>query len=122
MFLAAGQLYAAVAGESWDDCVAKRFFAPLGMKRSTTSVDPLPGVENVATPHERIDEAVVAVPWHDLDNVAPAGSITPGAREMAAWGKRQLAGGRADGGAQVLSEAVVGEMHTPQMVVRKEGP
>ncbi len=91
MFLAAGELYAAVAGESWDDCVAKRFFAPLGMARSTTSVDPLPGVENVATPHEEIEGEVVAVPWFDLDNVAPAGSINSSAREMASWVQLQLA-------------------------------
>ncbi len=60
MFLAAGELYAAVAGESWDDCVAKRFFAPLRMARSTTSVDPLPGMDNVATPHEEVEGKVVA--------------------------------------------------------------
>src|SRR5688572_16273987 len=48
LFLAAGELYTAVSGESWDDCVAKRFFAPLGMARSTTSVDSLPSVANVA--------------------------------------------------------------------------
>jgi CubicO group peptidase (beta-lactamase class C family) len=116
MFLAAGELYAAVAGESWDDCIAKRFFAPLAMKRSTTSVDPLPGVENVATPHDEIEGEVVTVPWYDLDNVAPAGSINSSAREMAAWLKLQLGAGPA-----ILSEATLRETHTPQMVVRKEG-
>ena len=116
MFLAAGELYAAVAGESWDDCIAKRFFAPLGMARSTTSVDPLPGIENVATPHEEVEGEVVAVPWHDLDNVAPAGSINSSAREMAAWVLLQLGQGP-----KILAEPTVAEMHTPQMVIRKEG-
>jgi CubicO group peptidase (beta-lactamase class C family) len=103
MFLAAGELYAAVAGESWDDCVAKRFFAPLGMARSTTSVDPLPGIENVASPHERLDDQVVPVAWRDLDNVAPAGSVNSSAREMAAWVKLQLA----RGGAPALAAGMV---------------
>jgi CubicO group peptidase (beta-lactamase class C family) len=116
MFLAAGELYAAVAGESWDDCVAKRFFAPLHMARSTTSVDPLPKIENVATPHEDIEGTVVSVPWHDLDNVAPAGSINSSAREMAEWLKLQLGAGP-----EILSDATLAETHTPQMVVRKEG-
>ena len=104
MFLAAGELYAAVAGESWDDCVAKRFFAPLRMARSTTSVDPLPGIDNVATPHEEVEGKVVPVPWYDLDNVAPAGSINSSAREMAAWVRLQL-GRRPD---QILTEPTDG--------------
>jgi CubicO group peptidase (beta-lactamase class C family) len=121
MFLAAGELYAAVAGESWNDCVEKRFLAPLGMARSTTSVDPLPAIANVATPHEKVDGEVLAVPWRDLDNVAPAGSINSSAREMSAWLKLQLARGRADDGRQILAEPTVTEMHTPQMAIRKEG-
>jgi CubicO group peptidase (beta-lactamase class C family) len=121
MFLAAGELYAAVAGESWDDCVERRVFAPLQMKRSVTSVDPLPKIDNVATPHDEIDGTVEPVAWRDLDNVAPAGSINSSVREMAAWVELQLDGGRADGGRRVLSEEAVTEMHTPQMVIRKEG-
>jgi CubicO group peptidase (beta-lactamase class C family) len=121
MFLAAGELYAAVAGESWDDCIEKRFFAPLGMARSTTSVDPLPGIDDVATPHEEVEGELVTVPWHDLDNVAPAGSINSSAREMASWVKLQLARGRAADGRQILAEPTVVEMHTPQMTIRKEG-
>jgi CubicO group peptidase (beta-lactamase class C family) len=116
MFLVAGELYAAVAGESWDDCVARRFFAPLRMARSTTTVDSLPKIENVATPHEEFEGEVVSVPWRDLDNVAPAGSINSSAREMAEWLKLQLGAGPA-----ILSEATLAETHTPQMVVRKEG-
>jgi CubicO group peptidase (beta-lactamase class C family) len=116
MFLAAGELYAAVAGESWDDCVARRFFAPLHMARSSTTVDSLPQIENVATPHEEVEGKVVTVPWRDLDNVAPAGSINSSAREMAEWVKLQLGDGP-----EILSAATLAETHTPQMVVRKEG-
>jgi hypothetical protein len=78
-------------------------------------------VENVATPHEEIEGEVVAVPWRDLDNVAPAGSINSSAREMSAWVKLQLAHGRAADGRQIVAEPTLVEMHTPQMAIRKEG-
>ena len=37
MFVAAGEVVAAVAGTSWDDFVERRILAPLGMSRTTTS-------------------------------------------------------------------------------------
>ncbi|MBV8750895.1 MAG: beta-lactamase family protein, partial [Candidatus Eremiobacteraeota bacterium] len=60
MFLTAGQVVAAVDGESWDDAVRKRLFAPLGMTSSNTTISGDAGNPNVAQPHEEIDGVVRA--------------------------------------------------------------
>jgi CubicO group peptidase (beta-lactamase class C family) len=114
MFLAAGELAGRVAGMSWDDAVRQRIFEPLGMVRTRTSVVPLAGMENVATPHERIDEKVTPVPWMNIDNIGPAGSINSSVSEMAQWVRLQLGQGTY-GGKKLLEPKTVREMHTLQM-------
>ena len=56
MFIAAGEVVRAVKGQRWDEFVNERLFRPLGMKRTTTSVNDLDlnNLENmdIATPHK----------------------------------------------------------------------
>src|SRR5687768_8223324 len=75
MYLAAGEVAAAISGKSWDDLVRDRIFTPLGMSESSTSIRALAQMRNVATPHAEIDDTLHAVPWKNIDNIAPAGSI-----------------------------------------------
>ena len=56
MYLTAGQIIPAVTGKSWDDFVKDRFFKPLGMAASSTSVNDLKSSNNVSTPHAKIEE------------------------------------------------------------------
>ncbi len=115
MFLAAGLVTEAVAGESWDEFVERRLFEPLGMVRSNTTTLDLEGDDNVATPHHTIDGSVRPIAYRNLDNVAPAGSINSSVAEMTSWMRMVLAEGIWDG-AKVLSDSVVREMHTPNIV------
>lgn len=116
MYLAAGRVIENVSGLSWDDFIRRRLFEPLGMRRATTSTTPLARMTNVATPHVWVGDSMVAVPWHNIDNIAPAGSINASAREMAEWLRVQLGKGRYRG-QRLLSEATVREMHSPQTVI-----
>ena len=115
-YLVAGQLLEAVTGESWDDFIAARIFEPLGMQRSSTGVHALDALPNVATPYERIDGPTRPVPWRNLDNSAPAGSINSSVREMAEWLRLLLDGGTY-GEEELLSSQVIREMHSPHIVV-----
>ena len=85
MFLTAGEVVAAVSGQTWDDFVDQRIFTPLGMDRSVTSIRALGRFENVATPHIHIDGAATPVVHKNIDNVGPAGSIYSSAWQMASW-------------------------------------
>ena len=117
MYIAAGQLVAAVSGRSWDDFVAERIFGPLGMTRSNTSVLDLASMENVAIPHERIGGRVQAVPHGNLDNEGPGGSINSSVAQMTQWMRLHLSGGTI-GGRRLLEAATLREIHSPQTIIR----
>jgi len=121
MFLAAGQVVAGITGQSWDDAIHQRIFKPLGMKASSTTIRDLSQSNNVATPHDKIDDKVVTIPWRNIDNIAPAGSINSNAIDMAQWVRLQLNGGKF-GDAQLISSGAMKEMHQGQTIIRNEPP
>lgn len=121
MFLAAGQSVAAVEHASWDDLIKRRIFTPLGMTSSSTSVRELAGRENVATPHGEVNDTVVTMPWKNIDNIAPAGSINSNVRDMAQWLRLQLGRGKY-GSQQLLTTGNHGEMWISNTTIRMEGP
>jgi CubicO group peptidase (beta-lactamase class C family) len=116
MYLAAGQAAARVAGRSWDDLVRERIFQPLGMSESNTSVKALAGKANVAAPHLTVNDTIRVVPYHDIDNIGPAGSINSNVADMIKWVRFQLGGGKVNG-TSLVSASALGETHTPQTVV-----
>ena len=120
MFLAAGQVIRSVSGKEWDDFVRERIFVPLGMKDTGTSVRTLSKAQNVATPHSKFEGQVVPIPYRNIDNIAPAGSINSNALDMAQWVRLHLGNGTYEG-KQLLSPGVAKEMMTPQTVIRLEG-
>jgi CubicO group peptidase (beta-lactamase class C family) len=121
MYLAAGQAAAAAFGRDWDTLIQERIFAPLGMRESSTSVRALASMPNVAQPYAQIDGAVTLVPYANIDNVGPAGSINSTVLDMAQWIRLQLGDGKL-GGKQIVSSANLAQTHTPQTVIRYEPP
>ena len=121
MFLTAGQLVAKVSGKSWDEFIAQRIFTPLAMNSSSTSINALKTANNVATPHAKFDEKVQVIPWRNIDNIAPAGSINSNVLDMAQWVRLQLAQGTLQN-QRLFSPAVAKEMHASQTIIRFEPP
>lgn len=120
-WIATGETIEVLAGATWDDFMAERIFRPLGMSRSTTRVGPLAQMDNVATPHVETPEGELrAVPYRNIDNAGPAGSINSSVAEMAQWIRMQLAGGVYQG-ERLVSEEALRETRTAQMVIRNEG-
>jgi len=117
MFVAAGQIIPAVTGMAWDDFIARRLFAPLGMTRTNTSVRFLTDMDDVATPHEKIDEKMRPVVWPNFDNVGSAGAVNSCVQDMAQWVRFNLNGGIYNG-KRLLSADAVKEMQTPQTIIR----
>ena len=116
MYLAAGQAVASAAGKSWDDLVNERIFQPLGMKESNTSTRWLANLPNVASPHAEIDDTLRAIPWRNIDNIGPAGSINSTVTDMAQWVRFHLAGGKANG-KQLIAKATLDEEYVPNTVI-----
>lgn len=116
MVLAAGEAAAAAAGESWDELVKRRIFEPLGMSSTTTSVTELTRFTDVATPHTADAAHVVRIPWRNIDNIAPAGSINSSASDLAKWVRFVLADGKV-GNARLIKPATLREIESPQMSI-----
>jgi CubicO group peptidase (beta-lactamase class C family) len=120
MFLTAGQIIPKITGKSWDDFVRERIFTPLQMTSTNTSITALKNSDNVATPHDKFDGKVQPVPWRNIDNIGPAGSINSTVTDMAQWVRLQLGTGKYKT-EQLLSSGSMKEMHMPQTVMRLEG-
>jgi CubicO group peptidase (beta-lactamase class C family) len=115
-FVAAGEVVAAVTGTSWDDVVERRIFRPLGMTRSTTRVSELGNFRNVATSHAPRNGKLAPIPFLNLDNAAPAGSIVSSVNDMARYVRMQLGRGKLEG-TRVLSDSTIRQLHTGRTIV-----
>lgn len=120
MFLAAGEAVGAASGGSFEEFVRRRIFDPLGMKSASLSVIEAQKAADHATPHIKRGAKIETMPWRNLDNVGPAGSINASVRDLASWIRFQLGDGSYEG-RRLVSAQNLREMHTPQMTIRIEG-
>ncbi|MGH9857739.1 MAG: serine hydrolase, partial [Acidobacteriota bacterium] len=117
MFLAAGETIPVITGKTWDVFIQERILNGLGMTRSTPSTNQLTNMMNVAQPHTTDAGKVVVVPWRNLDNIAPAGSINSSVLDMTKWIRMQLNNGTLDG-KRIVEEAILEEIRTPQNALK----
>jgi len=90
LYMTAGQIIPAVTGTSWDGYIRQRIFAPLGMNHSNVSNQAFKSGDDYAFPHSNVDGKLQVIPFGDLDNAGPAGSINSSAADMAKWVQLQL--------------------------------
>ena len=121
MFIAAGKVVSVTAGKPWEEFVKERIFVPLGMQSTSTSVKSLEGIEDIATPHMRVDGKTRAIAWRNLDNGAPAAGINSNVLDMARWIRLQLGRGMFEGKG-IFSTAVGDEMWSPQTIIPSSRP
>ena len=117
MYMTCGYLVGRIAGQTWEEFTAERVFKPLGLKRSTFRGEGVGELDNIALPYEKKRGKVAAIPFPAKAAAAPAGGIISSVEEMAEWLKVYLNQGRIEG-RQLVSPAVLKEMHTPQMPIR----
>jgi CubicO group peptidase (beta-lactamase class C family) len=123
MYMTAGFAVASAAKCSWPEFVRKRLLTPLGMKGAVFSRTEVLKTADHATPH-RLDKGgkLKAVAWYPDDKqIRASGSLKAGVRDLTRWVRFQLGEGTF-GGKRLLSAKNLAETHTPQMVVRLEGP
>jgi len=118
MFLTAGQVVAEVSGQSWDDYIKEKIFAPLGMNNSNTSNSLFSPSGNWAYPHSKVDGKLQVIPFENLDNAGPAGSINSSIADMSKWVLLQLNHGKFPGAEnRLFSERSSNTMWAQQMIV-----
>src|SRR5439155_8953677 len=72
------------------------------------------------SPHKKKEGKPQVIPWRNIDNIGPAGSINSNVVDMAQWLRLQLGEGTYNK-QRLLSSGAIKEMHMPQTVMRLEG-
>lgn len=118
MFTAAGEIVATVEKEPYEKFVPQRIFAPLGMNNSSISLSEMKKAKDYSFGYSyNFDTKMTEkLPFRDIDQVAPAGSINSSARDMAEWLRFVMNGGSV-GGKRLVSEKGYEEWLKPQMKV-----
>lgn len=70
----------------------------------------------MSTPHDLSSGKPVAIPWRNIDNIAPAGSINSNIVDMSHYVSMQLAGGTF-GGTRLVSAANLDVTKTPHITI-----
>ena len=116
MFLTAGEIIPAVTGKSWDDFIKEKFFEPLQMTTTNTSIRDFTEKSDIAMPHHvEPGKKPIPIKYVNWDNIAPAGSINACVSELANWIRMQLNNGKFEG-KEILSEKQIRIMRSPQIM------
>ena len=97
MFMTAGVLLERATNRSWDDLIKERIFAPLGMTRSNTSVRDMPAADDYSLPYMIRGGNVTAMPFRNIDAIAPAGAINSSVDDMLKYVQMHIDQGSANG-------------------------
>lgn len=114
MYAVAGVVIERVTGQKWEEFIQNRIFDQLSMNLSNFSVDDSQQSDDYASPHSERNEQIKVIPFRNLSNMGPAGSINSSASDMAKWIQLQLSEGTV-GGTHVINKATLQEMHIVQM-------
>jgi CubicO group peptidase (beta-lactamase class C family) len=96
-FLTAGQILEKVSGETWENYVQENFLTPLGMTNTYMNTAGIAQRNNVAKPHNNLYSNLTVIPFDNLDNLGPAGSIVSNVKDLSKWLMLQLDSGRYEG-------------------------
>jgi CubicO group peptidase (beta-lactamase class C family) len=119
-FMTAGEIIPKVSGKSWADFVTEKIFTPLGMSRTIALSKNIEAATNRASAHTVVMGQLKKIPYGDIDNLAPAGSISSSVNDMSHWLMVQLGGGRYEG-KQVIPSAAIGQTRTPHSILGNGG-
>ncbi|UOQ54815.1 serine hydrolase [Hymenobacter cellulosivorans] len=116
-FVAAGLVIpAATGGTSWDDYVRQNFLQPLGMTNTYTGTTGYGQRPNIALPYSNTFGPLALMPFDNIDNIGPCGSMVSNVTDLAKWLRFQLDSGRYEG-KQLLSWAALRKTRDPNTLL-----
>ncbi len=115
-FLTAGQSIPKVTGKPWEVYLKETIFAPLGMSNTLALTAEMPKALNRTVPHTLNDGRLTAIPYCQIDGLAPAGAISSSVNDMSKWVFALLNDGKV-GNRQVIPSAAIQATRQPQDIV-----
>ncbi len=114
----AGKVIEKISGLKWEDYLKEKLFLPLKMNRTTALSTDYFESENIAKPHTYVEGKMSLIPFQNIDNLAPCGSIGSSINDISHWIIAQLDSGRYDG-ENVIPYNVIERTRYPQTIVRR---
>jgi CubicO group peptidase (beta-lactamase class C family) len=106
-FLTAGEVIPKVTGKPWEVYVYDRIIEPLEMTNTHTLGQGMSEMDDAATPYTNtFSSTLQKLPYDNVDNLGPAGSIVSCVNDLTHWLMMQLDSGRYNG-KQVIEWPVI---------------
>lgn len=113
-FVIAGRIVEVLTGESWDEALARRLVAPLGVGHTFTHLEDVLRFRSALGHMEQDGRMRPVSQWGLPRACGPAGLVCATAADVVTFARAYLDGGRTATGAQVLSSESVAAMLEPQ--------
>lgn len=118
-YLTAGEVIQKVTNKPWETYIKETLLAPLGMSSTITLAKDLSISFNKSAAHTLTDGRLVAIPYAQLDNLAPAGAMSSSVNDMSKWLLALLGNGKV-GNRQVIPEAAIMATRQPQNLMGED--
>lgn len=119
-FGVAGEVIHKASGKTWGDFIRDRIFLPLGMKNSLALSADIKKASNKASAHTVDMGTLRLIPYGNIDNIAPAGSISSSVNDMSKWVMALLNNGKLEG-KEIIPAAAIQETRTPHSIMGNGG-
>lgn len=112
----AGKVIEKVSGMKWEEFIKEKIFLPLNMTRTTALSVNYSNSNNIAKPHTIINGKISVLPFENIDNLAPCGSIGSSINDMSHWIITQLDNGKYKGEVIIPSD-VIKRTRKPETII-----
>lgn len=118
-FLTAGQIIPVVTGKPWETYLRENIFAPLGMGNTLALTADITKSLNRTVPHTLVNGQLTAIPYCNIDGLAPAGAISSSVNDLSKWVMALLNDGKV-GQRQVIPAEAIKLTREPQDIVGED--
>lgn len=122
LYNTASLLLRQISGKSWAELIRQRFFTPLDMRDSKTSIRDIDASTDAIVPHAFVDGKLRALKHMPIDNNAAAGAIASSVNDMSRWVIALLNKGDLSNGKRLFSERQARILWTPLTILPLADP
>jgi CubicO group peptidase (beta-lactamase class C family) len=115
-FVTTGEIVRYATDTTWEDFVKVNIFDPLQMTRTNTSYQMLTSDSNVSIAYTVINDSILKLPYANIENIGPCGSINSSVNDLSHWLLMLLDSGRYEG-KEVIPYLALRELWKSQMIV-----
>ncbi len=119
-FGVAGEVIHKASGKTWAEFLKEKIFLPLGMNNTLALSKDIKTAANKAAAHTVVMGELKKIPYGNIDNIAPAGSISSSVTDMSKWVLLQLERGKLDG-KQIIPSSAIAQTWLPHSILGNGG-